>query len=461
MSTQIHLRHSDGELDTAYAHIDAFVNEDDVKIHANGTHCCCAKKEPEKPVSDYNLDMNKPKINGHTLIGDMTGEELGLLSGQNAYEELTKVKDYLYEAYYKTLDYQYALDYFINTKISLPQSGCTTIRKGNYYGRNYDWTYDKNVEFIVKTPHINDRYAVMGVAASIVGFTQDVVDERKYNELYKIVPFRLVDGINEKGVIINTNVVPTDKGINDITVPAIKEEVSICSVMLPRFVLDHFATAHEAAEYLRDYASIYAPKTLEAMGYEAHWIIADENETYLIEIIDKQVIITNMSENGGSHLANRPYMTNFYLSDITLNDNGKVYTPEYRDGDKNAISYNHITPYGCGLERYNYIVDNYDNITSKEDLRNLLSALKYTNAYRLSTTPAWNTEFVGLHDLTVVSNPEEYRPVLENAAEIFATRTRDEGTKYSGTWQTTHSSIYNITKNNSVEGKLDFFALRN
>lgn len=444
MGVQVHMRHGGGEHNNSYANISSFTDEDDVIIHAKGSCDRHARKEKEPFIVDYNQAINKPKINGHTLVGNLSNEELGLNTNTNDYGEIHKIKDYLFETYYDNLDYEYALNYFSTVKNDIQNSACTSIRKGKYFGRNLDWFYDNSAEFIVKTPHVNNRYAALGISSGIKELTNEVVTKGDYNILYKLVPFRMVDGINEKGLVISTNVVPTDKGINDQTIPVVELRDTICSLMVPRYVLDWFETAREAANYLRNYVAIYPPKALTNLGYEAHWMIADENETLLLEIIDNRVVITDMTEGAESHLAGKSYMTNFYLSDIRLNFDGSVFTPEYRDGSNNAITYNHITPNGCGLERYNIVSGKFHTLVSREDMRNLMKELYYTNGYRLSTNPIWCTEFVGLHGLNVASTLEEFMPTVRKAAEKYEHRTREDGTEYSGTWQTVHSVIYNI-----------------
>ena len=61
------------------------------------------------------------------------------------------LENYLYEIWYNTLDYKYAFDYFSTQDIEPNVGGCTAVRSGSVYGRNYDWTYDDKAEFMVHT----------------------------------------------------------------------------------------------------------------------------------------------------------------------------------------------------------------------------------------------------------------------------------------------------------------------
>ena len=129
------------------------------------------------------------------------------------------------------------------------------------------------------TPRIANRFASIGVGPGESALTNDFVESGKYSELYKIIPFHLVDGINEFGVIVNSNVVPLDKEENTRTLPTVSEEIELCSRMVPRFVLDNFKTAKEAATYLKEHAAIYPAKDLKGMHYDLHYMIADKEET--------------------------------------------------------------------------------------------------------------------------------------------------------------------------------------
>lgn len=220
---------------------------------------------------------------------------------KNPYSLLNFVKNYFYEIEYADIDYEYAYKYF-KEKQPIIFDGCSSVRNGNWYGRNLDWTYDNNAEFLVRTPNANGRYATIGIASAISGLTNDVVKSKAYNDQYKIVPFMLSDGINEHGVIANMNVVPLDKGATTKSVPKVSEELEMCSLMLVRYILDHFSSAKEAVEYIENYVSVFMPTTLLNMSYETHLMVADENETYLIEFVGNEIVTMQMD---------KPYMTNF------------------------------------------------------------------------------------------------------------------------------------------------------
>lgn len=351
----------------------------------------------------------------------------------NSYIYINDIKDYLYEIYYDKLDYDYAEDYF--QKKNIPVGACSSVRKGKYYGRNFDWLYGEETEFIIQTSKKGTRNSSMGIGFC-EGLTNDLVKNRENSRLYKILPFLVSDGINEKGLIINTNVVPQDHGITIKTTPLVEEKHCINLSMLVRFCLDWFDTATECVEYIRDYVSLYIPNTLAEMGYEQHFMIADSKNTYSLEIIENEVVIKEISE--------KPYMTNFYLENVVFNDDGSVYSPATQDEEHNAIITNHITENGCGLERFNIINENYESINSKQDMRELLTDLNYTKSYDINN--GWYTEFTGIHHLTVTNDPEDFTDVIDKAYEKYSQRSRDKESEYYGTWQTNHSCVYDLAE---------------
>lgn len=401
------------------------------------------KQYNEAPVIENLTGEEKVYINdGNSFKQASIKDIVAQGSKKNDYLTIKKIKDYLFETYYGVIDYGNAYAYFASQADPIDMGACSAARNGNWYGRNLDWTYDENAEFIVHTPHVAGRYASLAVAGGIPGLTNDVVTSEEYNALYKIVPFRLYDGINEHGVIINMNVVPTDNGTN-VSIPTEQEEVTISAQMLVRYVLDYFKTASEAVDYIQKHMKIYFSNSLHDHNYELHFMVADEEKTYLIEFAENAAIVVDMSDDANSNIAGKAYMTNFYLNDITLNDDGTVYTPGTQTADYNAKDTNGITDCGAGLERYNYIVDTYDSANTKDGMRAMMNGLKYTRTYSTApdaAEPAWLTEYVGVLGLTVISDPEDFDAVVQYAGGMFNDRTRTDGL----TWQTVHSAVYDI-----------------
>lgn len=352
---------------------------------------------------------------------------------KNAYTYINDVKDYLYECGYDFIDYHKAEEYFKYAPANDAPSdggGCSSMRVGNYYGRNYDWHYDNNTDIVIKMEKGKSaKYSSIGVAGNVNGLTNDFVKSRQYSELYDILPFRTLDGINECGVIANANVAPIgDYEITTGTTPTGTVEKTISELQLVRFILDNFATATEAVTYIKEHVSVHASPSL--LNNELHFMVADSETTYVIEFINNEMVVLY----GPNHAKSDIVMTNFYLYQTSLDENNHV--------DRSTV-----TDYGCGLERYDILTDSISTIDSVASMKNAMVSVKSTNTYiedpadHLDT--AWVTEFVG-GDLKVSSPKEDFIPIMTAAREAYVNRDRDE---MSLTWQTLHTSVYDMTTN--------------
>lgn len=341
--------------------------------------------------------------------------------------KITKVQDYLYEITYNSLDWEYGKS-FMKKQYTDNSGGCSSVRKGNFYGRNYDWSYDECAYFVIRVNKSKStKYSSIGMTGgSFAELTKDFVESGVYSDLYRVLPFITVDGINECGVVISSNVVPAgDMGLTTGTTPTVSKRDEMCVKMLIRYILDNFATAQDAVEYTQKYISLYAPNRSDGFKQELHIIVADKNKTYLLEFINNELIVSDMSVvyNG------RTYMTNFYLQNTNVNAQGH-------------INFNSVTDYGAGLERYNIIADNFNSISTLQGMTSLLHSLYYTNIYLSTTNPVWLTEFVGEeYGLKVTSPPSAFDSIISQARQAYATRTRN-----GLLWQTCHSAVYDIDK---------------
>lgn len=384
--------------------------------------------------------MTPPVISG--MIEKLMFETADRIDNiDKGYVSIEKADNYLYEIYYDNLDYDTAYKFYESDEDTGSVGACSSVRSGQFYGRNYDWKYNEQAEFIVHTKRSAGKYATIGVSSGLPVLTNGFVSSGKYSKAYKIVPFQLCDGINECGVIANVNVVPLDKGANR-AVPTSVSKVTISGTMLVRYIIDHFSTASDAVNFIKEHMTVYFSDRLHDLGYELHFMVADKTDTFLVEFIDNAAVVTSMTSGSGTSLDGKEYMTNFFLSDVVFNEDGTVFTPEDEDGS--AGDDNNVTEHGSGLERYNYIVSNISNAGTKAGMRSLMNELLYSKSYPTSespASPAWNTEFVGIRGLTVDSPAADFEPVLAVAGDMYTYRTRSGD---SGVWHTVHSAVYDI-----------------
>lgn len=357
----------------------------------------------------------------------------------NAYQSLDRLSDYLYEIDYDYIDYNKALSFMKDQDDLKPiKFGCSSVRNGNWYGRDYDWNYNKDVDFVIRVPRIGNRYASLGVASTLVfgdKLNSIVVANRNYNELYEYLPFVTLDGINEWGLVCSINVVPAQKGNKGASIPTEEMRIQIPADMIPRYVLDNYKTAEEAVDDLIKHVSIYTMKHLKEHNYEIHAMIADKNKTYVVEVINNKLEAIEHDK-----------MTNFHVIGTEFNDDGSVYTPGTQDDEHSAMRTNKITSHGSGLERYNLIVENYNSLTNKQAMIDLMhETINYKNAYKdQGTDKTWYSEFTGTYpqgDVTVDTKPEIFdEKIMPIVIDQFEHRTREK----ADTWHTTHTSIYDM-----------------
>lgn len=351
---------------------------------------------------------------------------------------LKKIDDYIYYADYEDIDYSYARR-AMSRRFPQPMA-CSSVRNGIWYGRNLDFYFNTTVEMVVRTPAKDDRHAVLGVMGCMDEIDRDFCESYEMSSIYKLVPFQIVDGINDSGVVANINVVPAgDKGYTTGSIPLVEKRDTICGAMLVRYILDNFSSAQTAVEYIRDYVSVYAPQAAN-LHFEYHYMVADADNTYVLEFVNNQCSVINVN----SH----PWMTNFYLTGVTFDSNNKVSYTE-----------SGLTPYSSGVERSNLIADNYEDTASFAGMSYMMTEnLRYTKAYEFGTyTPFWYTEFAGdALTMEVIANPD-YREAIDelmayyNSSEFrngywtgteIPRTTRAKG--IHGTWETSHTSIYNM-----------------
>lgn len=355
------------------------------------------------------------------------------------YDGLKKIEDHLYEISYDSIDYASADKVFADGEAEIGAAGCSSVRNCNYYGRNLDWFFDDCVEVVVHTKANNDRLATLGVVGAVSAINKTSIDDGSIRDKLDIIPFAVVDGVNEKGVFINVNVVPGYdlETPNTQIMPTGEVEATIDSGLLVRYVLDNFSSAEEAVRYLQEHVSLKLNENLKKLHFETHWMLGDEFHTYILEMLDDRLVVRCADKGSEDNIAGRPIMTNFYLNapGVTFGEDGKLIINH--DGQPNQSG---ITPHGAGLERYNLAVDEYRGTDTFLGMLKLMYDLNYSRAYNVYMEDPWLSEFAE-GDVTNSSPVEDYVK-KERLLEKYRTRDRADGT--NGIWITTHTSIYDL-----------------
>lgn len=342
----------------------------------------------------------------------------------NPYEEIEKKCDYLYAVRYGNIDYQYAREWFESHRSAAVGGACSVKSSGGLVGRNYDWLNDYQATFSVFTPRSEGRYAVMG-NASYSGLSKQKVDGGGYSEDYRILPFFLQDGINEHGLFAEVNVVP--RWGNDRVSSLLSKRDSVCSVMLVRYILDHFQTVNEAVAYIRDYVEIYNPQGMIDLDYELHYYLQDATTRKVIEFVGGHVVVVESD-----------ILTNFHLYGTNIGSGG-AYTPQTAIQGFFPTSQG-IEQYGTGLERYNLLRN--ASAGDIEQMRSAMDSVKFSKAYTLESNE-WFSEFVGGEiDVDTPADDTDFISRLNEYKQKWDERSKDD----PQVWITCHSVVYDLGK---------------
>ena len=308
------------------------------------------------------------------------------------FTRFARLTDYLYEIDFDRTFHDEAQAFYASVFGGI--GGCSALRRGNYLGRNYDWTRGNAASFVVRmsADDATGRHASTGMASVGERITDAMAQSGVFGDVFKVIPHMMLDGVNDAGVVAEINVIPRDPSKD----PARGGDRNLNALAVVRCVLDNFTTAREAAEYI---AAHYFIPDGSADSY--HWMIADGDETWIVE--------------DGAAFDGATAMTN------------------YRVGSN-------PDPFGTGRARMSILESGEGSIDS------LMEAVKFTNAY--ATGWPRPDEFAGVEDAQG-RIPHDATERLKAWATAHVTPlldpvTRKPATRGNGCWQTVHSAIYNI-----------------
>lgn len=330
-------------------------------------------------------------------------------SPKQQYGEVTKVADYLYEVTYEDMDESL----FDQVQDVQNKCACSSVRNGAFHGRNLDLYYNEGVEVIVHMKAGKDRFASVAVCGATPDLTAEAIEKADPKMMAKL-PLLTLDGINEKHVAVNVNVVPSiDSPIATGTNPGKKK---MHMAVAPRYILNHAESAANAVELLKD-RDLFGGFGSE---FGLHLMISDPKETYIVEIINNEI---KTRKGGREDIGN--VMTNFYCT-----------LPE-------------LTPHADGVERCKILKDNYAEGSTEEGMAKLMQRVKYSQAYVRGTDPFWDTESCGLVttddgrvvDVTIDTPHDSVMVYMEDSFKAFERHERK-----GEFWQTVHTSVFDIDK---------------
>lgn len=327
--------------------------------------------------------------------------------------DATNGDEYLYTVTYSALDYFGVGEYMKELYGVLGKSpaGCSAVRNGNYHGRNLDYYVNECADLVITMEGSKNRLASIGTSADFPPCTKQAIDEGSLSETnYAAAAYYMNDGINECGVVINSNVVPA--GECEHTSGTNPGAPTIVSNGVVRFVLDHARSVDHAIELLRS-VNIATPTT-DNFHYESHWMISDPTKTVVVEIWNNQLVVVDDC-----------VITNFYLSH-----------PD--------------TPMGIGHERYDILKAHYAEGCTAEGMEALMKRVWYSKAYSTKDNPIWYSE--GLQegcgftwaDIKSGEYVDEMFQLMLEEEKAYKSVDYQKSLREGQYWYTTHSIVYDI-----------------
>ena len=295
--------------------------------------------------------------------------------------------------------------------------GCATAVNGNLMGRNMDFIINNCPYIVLWTDHGDDHYASISMASYPIDGSNNPLEDVQYVDYSKLddpaqvakIPEMALDGVNERGVAVSTLMVEaldannTQKGTN----PG-KPEIGFCFVC--RYVLDHAGSAREAVELLQNANIVNKP-----VNAVLHWIISDGKDTFVVEVSENRV-----------HVSDRHRVITNYL----------LTKPQ-------------LTPHPYGIERADYLRKHLGEADTPDKMQALMRDVRYSQTYSRDTEPFWWSEHYGVDsesDFTI-NTPHDDPAFQASITELVeAAKVVTTSSNPLVVWDTSYSTVYDIAK---------------
>lgn len=326
---------------------------------------------------------------------------------------VSKITDYLYKVTYG--DYDYADFLEVHPKAENLNFACSGVHNGQFFGRNFDFYYNDTAQFVLDVPAKKGRFASIGVAYSFSSKNFESMTEADY----QILPWAMLDGINENGVAVSCNVCPA----NDLNEFIAKDGTNpkkekMCLSTIVRYILDNAKSATHAVKLLQKKNIVndmvaFFPNNTTMLNFGYHFMITDLKKNYIVEFVNNKMQVTDKE----------PVMTNFFNT-----------LPDY-------------TPHASGIERYNLLKANYDlGGESMDSMGKLMKMVQFSQCYDPKTQPIWFSDLVGYYKdlkMDVTNDIINHNEKVKNCAIEHMKNTKFVRNG-ENIWQTQSTSIYDL-----------------
>lgn len=332
--------------------------------------------------------------------------------------------------------------------------GCSSVRNGNFYGRNFDYVFNDTPEFIVrvKANKEKNRHASIGVATHF-GLRENKLLRNEYDRQLDLIPNLTLDGINDCGLVCSHNVVSMEAKTSDDMVPETHPNAPrrLHQLFVPRYVLDNASNVDEAVALLK-------AEDLNIQGnlnndHFLHVMIAGKDK----DGNDKTVVVEFMPNNTTKHFDviyeekdgtdnKEQIMTNYYCNNL----NDRFFKNQQKNGE----------------ERFAILKNGYASSDSFEGMQKLMQKVIFSKAYNYQHNPVpmkieeeekkgdltseWYSEFVPQSTLYPTEGPAfDYEKYLVGMVlfkqDYWNARILDYRVPSNPNfWQTTHNSTYDM-----------------
>lgn len=293
---------------------------------------------------------------------------------------------FLGETYVSDYDYDAANQFLINRYKAETTGACSSFRNGDFAARNLDWYVRDYAILVVHTAanKAKGRYASVGIVSSnpyinramiTSGVVSDAlqVGEAKVEGWRKIFPIFTTDGINEKGVCVNTNIVIHEDGVRKDYKPCKSEgyDDKTSFVSLPRFILDNCKSCEDAIEKCGKLHLAQA-ESGPLMSEDSHILVSDNDQTVVLEWYNDEMVVTKFPRSNNFRDKHKmpAIMTNFYncIGTKHVDSNGAI--------DLEKLLAEH--PYAMGVERYEILRAGWEKATTMQSAKDLIKQVNYS-----------------------------------------------------------------------------------
>ncbi len=317
------------------------------------------------------------------------------------YTKPVKIQDYLYETTCTNLNEKEGEDFTAKNIKNAVKAGCSSVRNGNFHGRNYDWNYDDTNEYVIHVPAEGGRHASVGVVSLVSGPDFMADSSKKPEDMLPYLPYMTLDGINDAHVVVNSNMSNSTYGPTTGSNPG---KPRLNGMRVVRAILDNAGSVEEAVKLLQDH-DVYMPA-----AFDLHYMISDPKETAVVEFINNKMHVDR----------NARVMTNYY---VTLP---------------------YLQPDALGVERAEILKVHYQEGNTKDGMIKLMDRARASRVFEQDAVHLWVSEFAG----SVLPGSDKKYTLLEadKIREYMVPylakhkRVRNSGSM----WQTVHCSVFDI-----------------